>query len=366
LPVANATSPNGGGPWRGTRLDRRAVVAGALALSACHRQADAQASPVDLPALKAVAAFPVGTCVGAQQLQDPAFAALVATQTSQLTAEWEMKMEYIAADDGSLRFDAPDAIAAFARAHGQRLFGHTLVWYAQAPAAFERLPAGSAFADAYRTYIATVVGRYRGVACGWDVVNEAVAEDGVGWRDSLWSRRLGALDHMVLAYRHADEADPSVPLFLNDYNLESLPAKLAEYQRLIDRLLKAGAPVSGIGCQTHANADLAPGSIARTIQALGAFGLPIHVSEMDVSVARAQGFLANRADLEARQARLYQEAAHAFAVLPERQRFAFTVWGLRDKDSWLCQENAADTPLLFDNAGQPKPAFGALARGFGR
>jgi endo-1,4-beta-xylanase len=359
LPVANATSPNGGGPWRGTRLDRRAVVAGALALSACHRQADAQASPVDLPALKAVAAFPVGTCVGAQQLQDPAFAALVATQTSQLTAEWEMKMEYIAADDGSLRFDAPDAIAAFARAHGQRLFGHTLVWYAQAPAAFERLPAGSAFADAYRTYIATVVGRYRGVACGWDVVNEAVAEDGVGWRDSLWSRRLGALDHMVLAYRHADEADPSVPLFLNDYNLESLPAKRTTFLKLAEALLKAGAPLSGLGSQTHVAADLPPGAIRDMLRDLASLGLPVHVSEMDVSITRARGLIKDVAALQAKQARVYAEAAEAFSQLPARQRFAFTHWGLRDPDSWLVRENAADTPLLFDAAGRPKPAAAA-------
>jgi hypothetical protein len=44
-----------------------------------------------------------------------------------------MKMEYIVQPDGSFRFDAPDRIAAFARAHGMGLLGHTLVWYAQAP-----------------------------------------------------------------------------------------------------------------------------------------------------------------------------------------------------------------------------------------
>ncbi len=340
-------------------LHRRALLTGALALSACNRRADAGTVPVDLPPLKSVAGFPVGTCVQAGQLADPAFAALVAAQVSQLTAEWEMKMEYIAADDGSLRFDAPDAIAAFARAHGLRLFGHTLVWYAQKPPAFERLAAGPAFAEAYRSYIATVVGRYRGLASGWDVVNEAVAEDGAGWRDSLWSQRLGQLDHMVLAYRHAHEADPGVPLFLNDYNLENLPAKRATFLKLAEALLRAGAPLSGLGTQTHVAADMPPGAIRDALRALASLGLPIHLSEMDVSLARARGLLKDRAELEAKQARVYAEAADAFSSLPAKQRFAFTHWGLRDPDSWLIRENVKDAPLLFDAAGKPKAAASA-------
>jgi endo-1,4-beta-xylanase len=345
------------------RPHRRAVLAGALALSACHRSADAQTPPVDLPPLKSVAAFPVGTCVGAEQLKDPVFAALAAAQVSQLTAEWEMKMEYIAADDGSLRFEAPDAIAAFARAHGQRLFGHTLVWYAQSPPAFERLPPGPAFAEAFGRYISAVVGRYRGLASGWDVVNEAVAEDGVGWRDSLWSRRLGPLDHMVQAFHHAHEADPDVPLFLNDYNLESLPAKRATFLKLAEALLKAGAPLSGLGSQTHVAADLAPGAIGAMLRDLASLGLPVHVSEMDVSITRARGLIKDRAALQAKQAALYAEAAEAFSQLPPRQRFAVTHWGLRDPDSWLVRENPADTPLLFDAAGRPKAAAAAWEHG---
>jgi endo-1,4-beta-xylanase len=340
-------------------LHRRAVLTGALALSACNRPAGAQAPPADLPPLKSVAAFPVGTCVGASQLADPAFMALVAAQASQLTAEWEMKMEYIAVDDGTLRFEAPDAIAAFARAHGQRLFGHTLVWYAQAPPYFERMRPGPAFAEAYRDYIATVVGRYRGVACGWDVVNEAVAEDGVGLRDSLWSQRLGPVDHMVQAYHHAHDADPDVPLFLNDYNLESRPAKRVTFMKLAESLLKAGAPLSGLGAQSHVTADMPPGTLRTAIRELASLGLPIHISEMDVSLSRVRGLFKDRADLEAKQARVYAEAAEVFSELPARQRFAFTFWGLRDGDSWLVRENASDTPLLFDAAGKPKAAAAA-------
>jgi len=342
---------------------RRAVLAGGLALAACHPRAEAEPAPKSLPPLRSLAPFPVGTCVQAAQLDDPQLAALIAREASQLTCEWEMKMEYIVQDDGGFRFDAPDRIAAFARAQGQRLFGHTLVWYAQKPAGFLRLDERRApFAEAYRNYITAVVGRYRGLACGWDVVNEAVAEDGEGWRDSLWAQRLGRLDHMALAYQHAQAADPDVPLFLNDYNLESNPRKRATYLKLAEALLKAGAPLSGLGTQTHVAADLPPGALTAAIRELGSLGLPVHVSEMDVSLTRAGGLFKDPVELAGRQAKLYAEAAEAFSGLPARQRFAFTHWGLRDRDSWLKRENAADRPLLFDDAGRPKPDAAAWAR----
>ena len=345
-------------------MRRRAFLAGTLALGACERRANSQPATVSLPPLRSLAQFPIGTAVQAAQLADPALGPLIAANAAQLTAEWEMKMEYIVQPDGGFRFDAPDAIAAFARAHGQRLFGHTLVWYAQRPPAFERLDETRAsFADAYGRYIVAVVGRYRGVACGWDVVNEAVAEDGEGWRDSLWSQRLGAFDHMAIAFRQARAADPDAPLFLNDYNLESLPKKRATFMKLAERLLAAGVPLTGLGTQTHVAADLAPGALATAIGELASLGLPVHVSEMDVSLTRAQGLLVNRADLQQRQARLYAEAARAFSDLPPAQRFAFTLWGLRDRDSWLVRENAADRPLLFDDAGRPKQAARAWAEG---
>lgn len=342
-------------------LHRRAVLGSALALAACDRPAASQVAP-RVPFLKAAAPFPVGTGVQAAQLDDPVLARLIADNVSQLTAEWEMKMEYVLQDDGGFRFDAPDRIAAFARSRGMRLFGHTLVWYAQSPPAFERLDERRArFADAYRTYILAVVGRYRGLAAGWDVVNEAVAEDGNGWRDSLWSRRLGAFDHMTLAFAHAREADPDAVLFLNDYNLEHLPEKRTTFLRLAERLLKAGAPLGGLGTQTHVSADLAPGALTAAIADLAGLGLPVHVSEMDVSLARARGVIKSRRDLETRQSALYAEAAEAFAALPPAQRFAFTFWGLRDRDSWLRREDPADTPLLFDDEGRAKPAAGAWA-----
>jgi len=336
------------------RLHRRGFALSALALAACGQKAESQ-PPLAIAPLKRVAPFPVGTCVQAAQLDDPAFAGLVAAQVSQLTPEWELKMEYVVQADGSYRFDAPDRIAAFAADHGLRLFGHTLVWYAEKPAFFEALDA-AAFRQAFAAYVDAVVGRYRGRAVGWDVVNEAVTDDGAGWRDSLWSQRLGRLDHMRIAYELAHAADPGAVLFLNDYNLETNPAKRATFLRLAEALLKAGAPLGGLGTQTHVPADLAPGAITAALNDLAGLGLKVRISEMDVSLANAGGFMASRDDLRRRQGALYAEAASAFAALPRGQRFDFTFWGLEDSRSWLRRENASDAPLLFDDAGRPKPA----------
>ena len=355
-------------------LGRRSLLSGlaALGVAACGQKSDGQAlpAPVDPPPLKSLVPFPIGCAVTVEHLADPAYASLLSRHVSQLTAEWEMKMEYILKDDGGFRFDRPDAIADFARDKGLRLFGHTLVWCAQNPVAFRRLDgAGAAFADAYHHYIFAVVARYRGRAAGWDVVNEAVADHGDGLRESLWSRNLGPIDYMRRAFDHAREADPGAVLLINEYNLESQPAKRTAFLRLVETLLKAGAPVGGIGTQSHIAVDLPPGAIGASMRDLASLGLPIHVSELDISLNRGRGLFSSDAQLQARQARLAGEIAEAFMALKPAQRFAFTTWGLRDGDSWLrgLKENPNppwDAPLLFDDDGRAKPVFAALAAGF--
>jgi endo-1,4-beta-xylanase len=354
---------------------RRVLIASlaAMPVAACgpaSKSQDVASVRLDLPPLKAVAHFPIGCAVSTDLLAQPAYAALLVEQASQVTATWEMKMEYILQDDGRFRFDAPDAIATFARDHGLRLFGHNLVWYAQDPVAFHRLDGQTQpFANAYRNYILAVAGRYRGQAVGWDVVNEPVAEDGDGLRQCLWSRNLGQIDYMRRAFDHAREADPGAVLLVNDYNLESLPKKRATFMRLIEALLKAGTPIGGIGTQSHINADLDPKAIGAAMRDLASLGLPIHVSELDISLNRGRGVFAAQADLEARQVRLARTVAESFAMLPARQRFAFSLWGLRGADSWLRspKENPSapwDQPLPYDDDGRPRPMLAALEAGF--
>jgi len=358
-------------------LTRRALLGAApaaAALVACGRHDDAaNAAPAVAPVrpLKDTAPFRIGTCLMTAELDDPQFTGLVQRNFSQVTPEWEMKMERILAADGSLALDAADRIAGFCRDSRLAMHGTTLVWYAQDPPTFEALKHDRAgFEDHLRDYIRQVVGRYRGLARGWDVVNEAVAEDGNGYRGGVWAEGLGD-DFARVPFEMAREADPDAVLFLNDYNLESMPAKLDAFQRLAERLLKAGAPLTGLGTQSHLGFDTPPGQAGAAVKALARFGLPIHVSELDITTHKpglSLGSPSDPARLQA-QARVAAEIAAAFADLPAAQRYAFTIWGVRDKDSWLrgsAQGAPDDAPLLFDAAGAPKPALAAVEAAFAR
>src|SRR5271155_2981089 len=94
---------------------------------------------------------------------------------------------------------------------------------------------------------------------------------------------------MCFPCQRAHAADRDAVLFLNDYNLESNPKKRATFMGLAEALLKAGAPLMGVGTQTHVNADLAPGAITAAVRDLASLGLKVRISEMDVSLSRAQG-----------------------------------------------------------------------------
>lgn len=346
-------------------IDRRALLAALpiVGLAACDGRAQEPPAAAPVPPLKTAAPFPVGTCISTGDFADPSLTDLILTNFSQVTPEWQMKMETILQDDGAFDFVTPDRIADFASQNGLRLHGHTLVWYAQKPAAFERIDGDrGAFANAYRNYIAAVAGRYRGQVVSWDVVNEAVNDDGGGYRDCLWSRNLG-MDYIPRAFHLAREADDRAVLFLNDYFLERKPQKRAAFLRLAERLLKAGAPLGGLGTQTHLDVGLDPATLKPALRDLASLGLPIHMSELDVSTRLECFDLSGPEGRAARQSRLVHEAVEAFMDLPSRQRFAITLWGVRDGDSWLQRPpnpKGVDLPLLFDDQGRPKPAASAF------
>ncbi|MBE7217626.1 MAG: endo-1,4-beta-xylanase [Caulobacteraceae bacterium] len=326
-----------------------------------------------VPRLRDLAPFPWGTEVESRPLATaPVYAELARTQWSQLSIGFEAKMEVVVRPDGSFDFAPADAIAAFAAANGVRLMGAAVIWHEQRPQAFARLKSDPvAFGRLYDAYITQLLSRYRGQARGWDVVNEPVDVEGGALRDSLWSEVLGQDGYMLRAFQVARAADPDGVLFLNEGGQEIRPRKLDRLLRLTERLLKLGAPIGGLGAQLHVNVDIAPGEIGRCLKAMAGFGLPVHVSEFDCSLQSDRRVdLRSRADKVRAQERIYAEAVEAFDALPARQRFAFTVFGQRDEDSWLRQPpnagDGTDAPLLFDDAGRPKPVFWTTAQALRR
>jgi len=347
-------------------MHRRALLTGAAALGIAHAASTQAAAYGDVPPLKSVSPYPLGVAVKAPQLDDPSWTKLAAIHFSRVTPEWEMKMEYVLQDDGTLRFDRADRIVNFARNNGMAVHGHTLIWYAQEGGQpFAKLKDKTdAFLNAYAGYIQTVMQRYRGRIGSWDVVNEPIWNDGHDLRPCLWRAVLGD-DYIGLAFEAAREADPSALLFLNDYNLELTPAKRTRFLKLCETLLKSGAPLHGIGTQTHITADIAPGAITAAMRDIASLGLKVHVSELDISLREARP--ANAVQPRLDQVRAFNELLTAYHDVPAAQRHGLTLWALRDSDSWLNAPKErkgllSDEPVLFDAQGRAKPLAQAFVK----
>jgi endo-1,4-beta-xylanase len=352
-------------------VSRRLVLGAAAALTACgSSDAGAGGKALATP-LKDVVPAPFGATGMTWQLDHPDWVEAMLRHCSQLTPEWEQKMERTLREGFIHDFSASDRVVAFARDHGLRVHGHTVIWYSQGGDVFHPDIARDRFTAEFDRYVTAFVGRYRGQMAGWDVVNEPVAEDGSGLRDSHWSRGLGQEGYMVRAFELAREADPEAVLFLNEYNLENIPAKGTTFLRLVERLMSLGAPIGGIGTQSHLNIEIPKGQITTFMKDAASLGLPIHVSELDFPLERDGGHLPDLRSLTERRSQQVArvgELAEAFALLPERQRYAFTTWGLRDTDSWLLRDEGKgrkrESPLLLDGEGRPNPAYQALVDAF--
>ena len=96
-------------------------------------------------------------------------------------------------------FAPADKYVAFGERNGMFVIGHTLVWHSQMPAwVFQDAQGQPLTRDALlarmKDHIQTVVGRYKGRIKGWDVVNEALNEDGT-LRATQWMKIIGARLH---------------------------------------------------------------------------------------------------------------------------------------------------------------------------
>ena len=168
-----------------------------------------------------------------------------------------------------------------------QVIGHTLVWHNQTPAwVFQNEQGGQidrgTLLARMEDHIKTVVGRYGDRITGWDVVNEAIADDG-SMRESPWYTIIGE-EFIQLAFEWADEACPETKLYYNDYGLSDR-AKRQGAINLIKRLQDNGVRVDGVGIQGHFDIGHPPiAEVRRAIEELAALGIKVMITELDVSV----------------------------------------------------------------------------------
>ena len=331
--------------------------------------------------------FRVGAALNGGHLsgRNAAGAELVVREFNSISPENVLKWGSVHPQPDRYNFDPVDAYVDFGTRHDMFVVGHTLVWHTQVPGwVFEDAAGQPLTRDALlarmKEHIETVMGRYRGRIHGWDVVNEALLDDGT-LRPTPWLRIIGE-DYIEKAFEYAHAVDPDAELYYNDYNLWK-PAKRDGAVRIVKNLLEKGIPVHGIGMQGHYGIDYPVTEfIEASIVAFSELGVKVHVTELDIDllpnptgrqgadigdpIPPAEGYDPYAGGLdEAMQQRLAKRYADIFRLFrrydDEIERVTF--WGVGDGDSWFNNwpmRGRTAHPLLFDRQYRPKPALDAV------
>ncbi len=210
---------------------------------------------------------------------------------------------------------------------------------------------------------------------GWDVVNEALNEDG-SLRISPWLRIIGEdkleqqYDYIAKAFEYAHQADPQAELYYNDYSLERSRKKCDGAVALVKYLQSKNIRIDGVGIQLHGGLDYPEKeTLEYCITALADTGVKVMVTELDIRT-RSRGYRGAdigrisrestsdaNAESEQIQQQLAQKYAELFSIFVKHKKTIsrVTFWGVYDATSWI-----GGSPLLFDRNYQPKPAFNAV------
>ncbi|HYE55067.1 MAG TPA: endo-1,4-beta-xylanase [Chitinophagaceae bacterium] len=317
--------------------------------------------------------FPIGVAVSPRALKTDE-ANLVLQEFNSLTAENAMKMGPIHPRENEYNWKDADSIVAFAQRHNLKMRGHTLVWHNQTPGWLFRDANGNTVSkevllQRLKDHITTVVTRYKGKIYAWDVVNEAISDKYNEYlRPSPWQQIIGE-EYIAKAFQWAHEADPNALLFYNDYN-EISPVKREKIIRLVKSLQKAGVPIHGIGLQGHwAVNEPSRGQLDSTLQRFSEVGLPLQITELDISVYPKEHDARERkpedydttftAVREQQQLEKYKLCFELFRKY-RKHITSVTFWNISDRHSWLDNfpvRGRKDYPLLFDKNLKPKKAY---------
>lgn len=325
--------------------------------------------------------FYVGAAINTWQItgKDSIGIRIIKQHFNTITAENCMKSGPIHPQEDKFNFTLSDQFVEFGVQNKMFIVGHCLVWHSQAPQWLFVDDKGNdvsreVLISRMKNHIQTVVGRYKGKVNGWDVVNEAIEDNG-SWRQSKFYKIIGP-EFVKLAFQFAHKADPEAELYYNDYSM-ALPGRREGVVKMVKDLQKEGVRIDGIGMQGHLSLDFPKTEeFEKSILAFAALGVQVHITEMDISALpspkNAQG-----ADVDSRveykpelnpytkglpeeaekaHAQRYQEFFDLFSKHADKIK-RVTLWGVQDGQSWKNNfpvPGRTDYALLFDRNYQPK------------
>lgn len=361
-------------------MKRLLYCAGALLVAACAT--NTAKTEADVPTLKDHFAddFLVGVAVNQNQVNglDPKADSITRLHFNSIVAENCMKSEVIHPEEGRWDWAAADSFVDYGVSNGMKVIGHTLIWHSQLAPWFAVDSAGNPVTPEVlkarmKEHITTIMQRYKGRILGYDVVNEAILDDGT-YRPSPFYQILGE-EYIPLAFQYAMEADSTAELYINDYSMAS-PAKREVYVRIVNDLCRRGLRVDAVGIQAHMGMDYPDfAELEKSIEAYAATGAKVMFTEMDMSALPTVSSSANISDRVA-----YEKAMNPYPDgLPDsvaavwnarmdtvmsmllRHRDVVTRvnwWGTHDGMSWKNDfpvKGRTEYPLAFDRDYNLKP-----------
>lgn len=323
--------------------------------------------------------FLIGTALGTMHIEERNETAneLIKREFNAITAENIMKAEVIHPEWGRYDFGPADKFIEYGQKNNMYIVGHTLVWHSQLPRFVGKINSADSVRLFMTEHIKTVAGRYSGKINSWDVVNEALNEDGT-LRKSVFLNKLGE-GYLKEAFELAAKADPKAELYYNDYNIEQ-PAKRKGAIDIIKKLKASGTKIDGVGIQGHWSINtLNLKVIEDAIVEFAQLGVKVAFTELDLTV------LPNPWDLKGADVNQNFEGSPKMnpytagmpdsvgVVLAQKYEDLFklflkhkdkisrvTFWGVNDGHSWLNGfpiRGRTNYPLLFDREYKPKLAY---------
>ncbi|MUP36687.1 endo-1,4-beta-xylanase [Labilibaculum euxinus] len=326
--------------------------------------------------------FYIGTALNSAQIDgaDTSAIKIIKQHFNAVVAENVMKSEVVQPVEGEFDFDMADKFVRFGLDNKLFITGHTLIWHSQAPNWLFVDKQGNdvsrdVLIERMRSHIHTVVGRYKGIIKGWDVVNEAILDDGT-WRKSKFYEIIGA-DFVKLAFEFAHEADPEAELYYNDYSMAK-KGKREGVVAMVKSLQEQGVRIDGIGMQGHISMDDPTiEDFEKSIVAFSELGVQVMVTELDLTVLPMPNMNAG-ADIalnfefkkelnpyanglpdsiNTKMTERYQDFFRLF-YKHSNKISRVTLWGVSDAQSWRNYwpvNGRTDYPLLFDREYKAKP-----------
>ncbi len=316
----------------------------------------------------------MGVAIKTDQLANPLFLTTIGEQFREIVSEYQMKMKVISPQQGVYNFAPADTLVEAAIYNKQVVHGHALIWTQSTPTWITNGNfTSSQMLSILRKYITATVSHFKDKyphrVLSWDVVNEAVSNDGQGKHPTPWSlvgnSTIGKDSEAYIreAFRVAHEADPDAKLYYNDYGAEVAGAKFNGVYNLVRRLKLAGVPIYGVGLQAHFSTDYGVPSVSMlraTIKKFGTLGLKVRYSELDVRTKSIDGVSSTE---KTRYQELYQNVTEA-CRLEKPTCVAITVWNILPNQSWIPNYFPGYSAILpFNNSLKPNSVYRIIQTG---